>query len=170
MIQVIDNCLSNDNFATIYNTLTSQEFPWFFLNNKVGEEYRQDHIHNSQFTHMFYSEYKQKSNYASIIEPILEVLNPKAIVKIKSNMTMPTSHGHVVFPMHVDVENFVGGTTAIYYVNTNDGYTEFENGEKIESVENRLVIFDSTIKHTGTTSTDTKFRSVINFNYYAEKK
>ena len=170
MIQVIDNCLSNDNFATIYNTLTSQEFPWFFLNNKVGEEYRQDHIHNSQFTHMFYSEFKPKSNYASIIEPILEVLNPKAIVKIKSNMTMPTSHGHVVFPMHVDVENFVGGTTAIYYVNTNDGYTEFENGEKIESVENRLVIYDSTIKHTGTTSTDTKFRSVINFNYYAEKK
>ena len=85
MIQVIDNCLSNDNFATIYNTLTSQEFPWFFLNNKVGEEYRQDHIHNSQFTHMFYSEFKPKSNYASIIEPILEVLNPKAIVKIKSN-------------------------------------------------------------------------------------
>ena len=56
--------------------------------------------------------------------------------------------------------------------NSNKGQNvvKFENGEKIESVENRLVIFDSTIKHTGTTSTDTKFRSVINFNYYAEKK
>ena len=85
-------------------------------------------------------------------------------------MTMPTSLGHVVFPMHVDVEKFDGGTTAIYYVNTNDGYTEFENGERVDSVENRLVIFDATMKHTGTTSTDTKFRSVINFNYYAEKK
>lgn len=169
MIQVIDNCLSQEDFLRIHDTLTSQDFPWFFLNNKVGELYGNDHLHNTQFTHMFYSEFRPKSSFAGIIEPVLEILNPKAIVKIKSNMTMPTEH-KIVFPMHVDVENFIGGTTAIYYVNTNNGYTEFNNGEIVESISNRLVIFDSTLMHTGTTSTDTKFRSVINFNYYAERK
>ena len=54
-----------------------------------------------------------------------------------------------------------------YYVNTNNGYTEFEsNGMKVDSVENRLIIFDSNEKHRAVTTTDTPRRSVINFNYF----
>ena len=49
-------------------------------------------------------------------------------------------------------------------MNTNDGYTEFENGHRVESVANRVVIFDSNIKHTGVSCTDEKRRVVINFN------
>ena len=66
--------------------------------------------------------------------------------------------------MHI--EQSVECTTAIYYVNTNNGYTEFEDGSRVESIENRLVTFPSYMKHTGTTCTDQKRRIVINFNYY----
>ena len=59
--------------------------------------------------------------------------------------------------------------TAVFYVNTNNGYTIFESGEKVSSVENRMVIFDSNILHTGTTCTDERVRCVLNFNYYEWK-
>ena len=50
-------------------------------------------------------------------------------------------------------------------MNTNNGYTEFEKGDIVESVENRMVIFDSNLKHQTVTCTDEKIRIVINFNY-----
>ena len=34
--------------------------------------------------------------------------------------------------------------------------------------ENRLMIFDGRLKHTGTTPTDSKKRVVINFNFFSE--
>ena len=57
-------------------------------------------------------------------------------------------------------------TTSIFYINTNNGYTKFENGEKVESVANRMVTFSTNLKHTGTSCTDERTRVVINFNYF----
>ena len=62
--------------------------------------------------------------------------------------------------VHVQ-ESMIG----ILYINTNNGYTLLETGDKIESVENRLLLFPCHIMHTGITQTDTKIRVVINFNF-----
>ena len=51
-------------------------------------------------------------------------------------------------------------------MNTNDGFTEFKNGDIIESIANRMVIFDSSLEHTGTSCTNKKRRIVLNFNYF----
>ena len=50
-------------------------------------------------------------------------------------------------------------------MNTNDGYTKFEDGTKVESVANRMVTFPNSMKHTGTTTSNSEYRLVINFNY-----
>jgi hypothetical protein len=50
-------------------------------------------------------------------------------------------------------------------VNTNNGYTKFEDGTKVECVANRLLTFPTNIKHCGASCTDEKTRVVINFNY-----
>ena len=55
--------------------------------------------------------------------------------------------------------------TGILYLNTNDGYTEFETGEIVESVANRVVIFEGNQNHRGTTCTNQKTRIVLNINY-----
>mgnify|MGYP002012765708 CR=1 FL=1 len=56
--------------------------------------------------------------------------------------------------------------TAILYINTNDGYTEFESGVRVSSVANRVCIFDSNLRHRGTTHTEgDQQRIVVNFNY-----
>ena len=57
-------------------------------------------------------------------------------------------------------------TTSIFYINSNDGYTEFEDGTRIESIGNRLVTFPIHLKHTGTTCTNHSVRIVINYNYF----
>jgi len=56
-------------------------------------------------------------------------------------------------------------TTAILYVTTNNGLTILSNGDKIENVANRLLMFDANEKHRGSTATD-NHKIVINFNYY----
>ena len=56
-------------------------------------------------------------------------------------------------------------TTVAFYVNTNNGYTEFQIGAKVKSVANRAAIFDSNLVHGGHTATDQKTRVMINFNY-----
>ena len=53
-------------------------------------------------------------------------------------------------------------------MNTNNGYTEFEDGTKVESVANRFVSFPEKMKHRGTSCTDKKTRIVININYLME--
>ena len=55
--------------------------------------------------------------------------------------------------------------TSTYYINTNNGWTEFEDGGKVESVANRMLVFDSNLVHGGVSCTDEKTRILINFNY-----
>ena len=55
--------------------------------------------------------------------------------------------------------------TAIFYLNTNNGYTLFEDSKKVDCVENRIAIFDSNKRHTGVTTTDTQSKVVLNINW-----
>jgi hypothetical protein len=66
--------------------------------------------------------------------------------------------------MHND-SNIPGSLTAIFYLNTCDGYTIFNDGDKIYSVENTLIIFPGRLLHCGTTCTNENRRLVININY-----
>ena len=56
--------------------------------------------------------------------------------------------------------------TGVFYLNTNNGYTYFESGERVDSVENRLLVFPSSKRHAGTTNTDVDYRCVINLNWF----
>ena len=67
---------------------------------------------------------------------------------------------------NISKERLKQWTTAIFYVNTNNGYTKFEDETIVESVANRVVTFPANMKHTGTSCTDEKTRVIINFNYF----
>ena len=95
--------------------------------------------------------------------PFINRLRPAAILRIKANL-QPKNIEVYEDPLHVDL-NKVSCTTSIFYVNTCNGYTYFEDGSKVESVANRLVTFPSQTKHAGTTCSDQVSRVVINFNY-----
>ena len=50
-------------------------------------------------------------------------------------------------------------------MNSNNGYTSI-NKDKIESIENRILLFDPSVEHNSVTCTDEKVRLNINFNYF----
>ena len=58
--------------------------------------------------------------------------------------------------------------TLLYYINTNNGGTEFENGGFVKSVANRAVIVDGDIKHQSVGQTDEDIRLLININFLEE--
>ena len=88
-------------------------------------------------------------------------MSPTSLMRIKANLNVATKE-YLTRELHTDFN--VPCTTAIAYMNTNNGYTLFEDGTKVESKENRVVIFDSSLRHAGI-PTDKKRRVVINFNF-----
>ncbi len=172
-IIIIKDFLPKNEFETIQKMFLGPRIPWFF-NSCIVDLSISDSIENRdvsiedlydyQFTHMLYQNYTICSEFFQLLDPILTKLNPSAILRIKSNL-IPRSDKIIEFPLHIDITHFKG-KTAIFYINSNDGYTLFQDGTKVESIENQIVIFDSTTMHTGTTCTNQKNRCVINFNFY----
>jgi len=164
--EVSDNVLSQEEFKLLHDTMLGPDFPWFYSPHKVGKNYQMEdnNLKNYQFTHNFYSDHAPKSNFISLLLPIINFLDLSAIVRIKANL-VPVTDSIIEYPYHVDAPNF-DGETAVFYVNSNNGYTVFKSGDKIDSVENRMLRFNAKLEHTGTSCTDQKNRCVINFNYY----
>tara|TARA_B100000900_G_scaffold112136_1_gene93791 strand:+ start:1322 stop:1816 length:495 start_codon:yes stop_codon:yes gene_type:complete len=160
---VIDEFIRKETFPQVQDIfLNDKNFYWSWSN--VVDDNTCDEIDNHQFFHMFYYEHSPVSKYWSYVVPILRKLDAKAIYSVKANCNVRTQN-IVRHGFHVDVPANYNSKTAILYINTNNGYTEFENGERVESVANRLVLFDSELKHTGTTCTDQQRRVVLNLNY-----
>lgn len=164
-IVVVDDFLDDTSFESSYDLLMNDMFPWYYNDHVVfpGESH-------FQFTHVFFRKNKVNSEtyYDNLIYPFfIKKLDPFAIYSIKANLKLQTEK-LIEYPLHTDysyetsrIEDVV---TAIYYVNTNNGYTIFEDGTKVKSVRNRMILFDGKIKHAGTSCTDEKTRCVINFN------
>ena len=155
-IKIIDNFLDKEFFLQLQNLILGEHFSWFFNDYKV---YKNDN--DFQFVHTVVKESKTTSNFIKYMNPILNKLNAQKTVKVKLNLQTKKDkiYNHM---FHIDVPNV---TTSIFYINNNNGKTIFKNGEEISSVENRMVIFNSNLEHTGTSHTDTKRRVLINFNY-----
>lgn len=164
MIEVIDNFLSESDFNYICERVNGPHFPWYWSTVLDEDSFMDRLIYNFQAAHTFFYDGNISSNDFNIILPLLNKLNIKIIHRIKINANPVTSkiieHG-----FHID-NQIPNSKTSIFYLNTNDGYTKFEEtGEKINSVANRLITFDTDKRHTGTTCTNSSRRMVINLNY-----
>jgi hypothetical protein len=168
-MEIIDNFLSDGIHQSFLDMFSRVEFPWYWNDEKACEEYTPqietiplcDPIQNHQFIHAFYLNHKTNSNWN--IDPLIKKLNPAAIIRVKANLNV-RENKILRYGFHIDTK--YDSKTAIYYLNSNNGYTLFADGTKVESIANRIVIFNSLTPHTGTTCTDVKRRMVINLNYF----
>ena len=163
--EIIDNFLTPNAFKELQILLLGEEFPWFYM-DKIDYPDDEDKF---QFTHSFLDTpafydgaEEEGAPYTARIFNFIS--NP---YRIKANLIPRTAEIKVgKFHTDVPVETLRKiHTTSILYINTNNGYTEFKNGPKIESVANRFVTFPTIMEHRGTSCTDKKIRVVINFNY-----
>ncbi|QJW84683.1 hypothetical protein HK414_16180 [Ramlibacter terrae] len=105
---------------------------------------------------------RHESHFLPLLRPLLKKLDPIELYRIKLNRTARNTR-HVEYGLHVDIRR-PDATTAIFYLNTNNGYTLFEGGRRVDSVANRLVLFDTRVRHTGASCTDADWRMVLNIN------
>ena len=162
-MKIYKNFLKIEDFNNLKDNLNSPFFPWY-LNEGVA--YKDDGF--TQMTHNFFDNQKNyiNSSYFNLLDNLINIIQPLVLFRIKANLTFPT-HKNQKTPFHIDIPNAKNykSFTGIYYLNTNDGYTLFENGERNESVENTYLEFDGSKKHASVTHTNTSNRIVINFNY-----
>tara|TARA_B100001029_G_C15006467_1_gene421450 strand:+ start:43 stop:621 length:579 start_codon:yes stop_codon:yes gene_type:complete len=169
-MKIYDDFLRTNDFLKIRNTLLGEYFPWYktvvSISNVESDTMLCDDIDNYQFCNHLYREWRPNLPQFNIVLPILmdARLRVSSVLRVKANLT-PKTNKVVEHCWHCD--GYTPCSAAIYYVNSNDGYTKFEDGTKVESVENRLVVFNTQDRHTGSTCTDTSVRCVINFNYHS---
>jgi hypothetical protein len=164
MIEVIDNFLEEEHFQQLKSVLMAKEgvFPWYY--NQTVNTPDDTGLYHYQFVHLFYHEMEPKSDFIKLLVPFLKKLNIRSAIRIKANLLVNTPE-HVEHGYHTDVD-FPNSKTAIFYLNSNNGYTKFDDGTIVNSVSNRVAIFNSNISHTGSTCTDKQVRIIINFNYF----
>jgi hypothetical protein len=156
---ILDNVISNTESEKIKSQIFGVFFSWYYKDYVVGDEdvNKNTQDYQFQFTHQF----QENSNIVTPMEnwemlfPIFYVIQPMNFIRVKANL-IPRAEKIVPHGLHIDT--FAPySITGIYYVNNNNGYTQFEDGDKVESKQNR--------KHTGTTCTDAKVRVAININF-----
>jgi len=160
--KIIDNALPQEEFEGIKNNILSNDFPWN-LTPAVTNEQEVLLMHASfYFTHLFWIKFKIEPA-SQMFAPLLNLMDCNALMRIKANC-YPSTPEIITHDRHVDYVFPHKG--AIFYLNTNNGLTILEDKVKIESIENRLLLFDPSKPHTSTTCTDTKCRINVNFNYF----
>ena len=138
--------------------------PWY-PSRIDAEESEGNKLRNMQFVHYFY-ENNMAMDGCNILFPLVKKIDPLAVLRIKGNITLQHDT-QLKHNLHVDITNTTNPTVmvSIFYMNTNNGWTEFEDGVKIHSVANRLVTFPNYIKHTSVSCSDQTYRMVLNLNY-----
>ena len=142
---------------------------------------------NYQKVHLVYTEYSSSTHYATYQLDTNGSLGTAAKVDAGAAMKHMTAYksaaggtARVYFAFavgdtvwirqHTEADptsGAVGGTNAVSstVMTESGGFCDSEDGTKVESVENRVLVFDSQLRHAGVPCTDEKRRVVINFNF-----
>jgi len=170
-IEIIDNFLEQDNFIELQKFFMSPRSQWRLIDFVVSKD-QDNQKKDGYFVHSFRDlhpiTYKDRfpisPNYDvlySLLDKLGKKVNFKQILRIRSSLFTRRERPHPD-AFHVDYK--FDHKVCIFYVNTNNGYTLFKDGEKVESVANRLLIFDGLKEHATVVQSDTSARYIININ------
>ena len=170
-MKVIDNFLPEYQFKQIESIFLGTQCPWYWNEEIVSPDENGYDPKDYQFTHTLFDKRPPWNGEPSLHYQYLKnssffaLLRVNEFERVKINLNLRTmfnkpSGWHIDFQSNSKVQY-----TAVYYLNTCNGYTKFKKGGKVKSVANRLCIFDSQLYHQGYTCTDQKRRVVMNFNW-----
>ena len=164
MIKITDNFLDTDTFNTLSNELLMPSFPWY-ASSIDAKDHEGNALRNMQLVHYFY-ENNVAMDGCQMLFPVMQKIDPLAVLRIKANLTLQHDT-QLKHDLHIDITNASNPflMTSILYMNTNNGYTMFEDGTKIDSVANRMLFFDASKLHNSSTTSDAPGRFNINLNF-----
>jgi len=158
MMQLTSQFLKPTTFRELVKEIDNVQFPWFYPESP-GEPLQ--HVHLLFYDHKFSPHVTPKLN--RIFQVACKQLNAIAILRIKVNATPRNAPEQ---GWHTDWQLSTPSKTCVLYLNDNDGYTEFKNGQKSYSISNNACIFDTNLEHRGVPATDVDRRFVVNINYF----
>ena len=171
-LKIIDNFLDVSEFSTLINNTIGRsdghQTEFRVVSNVENFGVREEDYWSWYLVNMiYYDDIPQNEIYPNIcnlfIPRFQHIANFKTMIRIKMNAY---PHTDVVKEHEKHIDFDYEHTGAIFSLNTCDGYTKFESGEKIDSVENRAIFFDPSVPHTSTNTTNAKRRVNININYF----
>jgi hypothetical protein len=167
----MDNYIDQDQFKAITDVVMGPDFTWHYSYSVADGQVEEDEIY---FCHLLYMglaempkdgsmpEPPKKSQFYDLFEPVFNRLPDfSLLLRAKVNLYGRTQE-IVHHPDHVDMTQPHRG--GVFSLNTCNGGTII-NGEKFDSVANRMLFFDPSKPHHSTTCTDSKRRVNININY-----
>tara|TARA_B100000287_G_scaffold38342_1_gene35133 strand:+ start:901 stop:1416 length:516 start_codon:yes stop_codon:yes gene_type:complete len=167
-IEIVDNFCMEYYVKILEKTFDGSHdgqggFPWFYkndLNDKSAPG-------NFYLTNLVIMDYKMiNGTWISLFIPLLDQLKIPIsnVCRLKVNF-YPRTQRRVHHQSHTDYKPNSGLTTALYYLNENNGVTIFDGKKTVKSKRNRVAFFDGSIKHHSTTPTDCNHRVTINVDY-----
>jgi hypothetical protein len=164
--KIIDNFLEKDDFKKFQDEIFNiNNTPWFYRESQTCENFEDLNDIGYFSLGFFYNLHNDFNNYNYFLYKIYEKLGCKALIQSRANLFLKQNNvGKLYF--HTDF-NFEC-KTAIFYLNTNNGGTILDENKKIkiDNIENRMLIFDSSIRHCTLLQSDVKRRIIININYF----
>ena len=189
MIKIIDNFLSKTYYKSILELLSGHNFDWKYLENITDPENETksvDNFNGYRLSHTFWDEKKRSlPPLGPYMEPLLykimDVAECDFVLRARADM-VTWSKDEFIHPPHADFP--FPNTASIFYVNETDGDTiiydehhpilKSKISQRVSPKANRLILFDGSLLHTGSSPTKHKNRILINSNYMkkedAEKK
>ena len=173
-VKIIDNFLPPEEFKGLQNFIVNNvDFPLYIQNSVAYDQ----ESNKDQWKEKYWNWYATHKVYDfdQIVSPqvfpmiqrlfssrIKEVHPLRSLMRIKINFYPYTDTVKEHQP-HFDYDFDHYG--AIFSLNTCDGFTRLKDGSKIDSVENRFFIFDSSQFHNSSTTSNAQARYNINFNF-----
>tara|TARA_Y100000401_G_scaffold9883_1_gene6740 strand:- start:53 stop:544 length:492 start_codon:yes stop_codon:yes gene_type:complete len=162
MVTIKDNYLSENEFKKVRDIFFNSQLEWKL---KHGVAYEPNgSLDDYFFGHLVYQYVPMSPHFADI----MNIFHPRflnhVITRIKCNLYTRTPK-LVKHDWHTDHDTLPVLKGGLLMLNTCDGYTGFEDGTKVESVENRMVFFDALKKHHSTNTTNVSTRITLNINY-----
>ena len=162
-MQVTEDFLQEEYYDHLNEIITSTQFPWMFQKRvaNIGEDPEED-LNHYYFVHSLFFQNKVESPLYDDFLYLFQSLNVQFLHRARVLMFVNQGEQYI-HDRHVD--HTTNCKTALIYMNTNDGFTDFETGERVESVKNRLLLFDGSIPHSSSTPTNTKERLLLSVTY-----
>tara|TARA_R110000824_G_scaffold9213_1_gene41297 strand:+ start:4561 stop:5052 length:492 start_codon:yes stop_codon:yes gene_type:complete len=159
--EIKDNFLPQENLNILKKEIFSSYFPWYFQ-EKINIHHKNNQKDLSYYmTHNVFLDNTPSGYWNLFTKNLLFFIPHNEVIRVVVNL-YPRSEKININELHVDYP--YEHKSALFSLNTCDGFTSFEN-KKIDSKENRILFFEGHKKHSSSTCTNTKARFNININY-----
>ena len=167
--KVIDNFLDKNQYDKLSTYLKSEDIPWYL--RKIDTRMGKTKNKNGFFSFCFYNKHEPNHNsFYEYMPPFIEKLKIGALIQIRANLTLRDIDARES-AFHLDYP-YKNSTTGIFYLTTCNAKTllKLPEGKKaINSVENRMLLFPTKVKHNVLYQTDVHKRYVVNFNFFGDQ-